>query len=430
MSVLIYLLKVNLVLTVFYAFYWVFLRRNTFFQSNRFYLLGSVLVSFLMPFIKVRHNYTFTEPLPQTLNELPTESIKSVVYQPVLIEAQTFTFQWMDVLSVIYMVGVVFFSARFIIALVRVYVLLRESEPIGKPETRSGKDYWLLRTNKAFSSYSFFNFLILNKDDIFYNRAIITDHEEVHISQGHSWDIFFIEIAHIFCWINPLLINYKDSLRKLHEFLADNIVEANEKVPYAQFLFEYNFRMNASSLGNDFFRDSLLKERIQMMMKKRSSFWMLGSYAFVIPLAGCMSYFVVAQDVRRVKDAELIPAEFRGGSEAFETYFASEFNYPEGRRLEGDIYASFTVSKDGEISNIELDRGIRADYNGRVSKLLKEMPYWIPAIKRKQVVESRVFMKLTIGKPNGIIVTRSNVDPALKKYKMADSGQKTPVTKY
>jgi len=421
MSVLIYLLKVNLVLTVFYAFYWVFLRRNTFFQANRFYLLGSVLVSFLMPFIKVRHNYTFTEPLPQTLNELPTESIKSVVYQPVLAEARSFTFQWMDVLSVIYLVGVVFFSVRFIIALVRVYALLRESEPIGKPETRSGKDYWLLRTNKAFSSYSFFNFLILNKDDIFYNRGIITDHEEVHISQGHSWDIFFIEIAHIFCWINPLLIHYKDSLRKLHEFLADNIVEGNEKVPYAQFLFEYNFRMNASSLGNDFFRDSLLKERIQMMMKKRSSFWMIGTYAFVIPLAVCMSYFVVAQDVRRVRDAELIPAEFTGGINAFQTYFASNFAYPEGKQLEGEVYASFTVSKEGKVANVMLDKGIRADYNGRVAAVLMSMPDWIPAVKRKQLVESRVFMRITLGKPYGVIASLSNEDLAFRGVIVIDN---------
>jgi beta-lactamase regulating signal transducer with metallopeptidase domain len=401
-------------LIAFYAFYWVFLRKNTFFQTNRLYLLLSVVVSFLMPFIKIRHNYTFSQPLPVTLNELPTETIKSVAYQPVLENSHHFVFNWMDIVAAIYLAGAVVFSLRFVIALVQIYFLLRNSEPIDMSETRSGREYWLLRTNKAFSSYSFFNFLILNKEDIFYNRNIITDHEEVHISQGHSWDIFFIELTHIFCWFNPLLIFYKNSLRKLHEFIADSIVEGEEKVPYAEFLFAYNFRMNASTLGNDFFKDSLLKERIQMMMKNRTPLWMIGKYIFILPLVVFMGYFVVAQDIRRVRDADLIPAEFNGGLRAFESYFAKNFFYPQGKELEGDIYVSFTVDKTGEISDVFVDKGIRADYNGEAANVLESMPKWIPAEKRKKPVESRVFLRITLGRPYGVLANQSSIDPAFK----------------
>lgn len=421
MSVLIYLLKVNLILIAFYAFYWVFLRKNTFFQTNRLYLLLSVIVSFLMPAIKIRHNYTFSQKLPVTLNELPAESIKEVVYQPVLSDNYTYAFNWMDIVSAIYLAGVLVFSLRFIIALVKIYFLLRNSEPIDMSETRSGREYWLLRTNKAFSSYSFFNFLILNKEDIFYNRNIITDHEEVHISQGHSWDIFFIELTHIFCWFNPLLISYKTSLTRLHEFIADSIVEGDEKVPYAQFLFAYNFRMNASPLGNDFFKDSLLKERIQMMMKTRTPLWVLGKYIFILPLVVCMGYFVVAQDVRRIKDNTLLPAEFKGGMRAFESYFARNFRYPEGKRVEGDIYASFVVSKEGLLSELSVDKGLRPDYNGKVAQLLSSMPHWSPAERRKKPVESRVFLRITIGKSYGIVANQTNIDPAFSGVIVMDN---------
>lgn len=421
MSVLFYLLKVNLILVAFYAFYWVFLRKNTFFQTNRLYLLLSVVVSFLMPLTKIRHNYTFSQPLPVTLNELPTESVKEVAYQPLLsTQASAFTFTWMDVLSAIYMAGVVAFSIRFIVALVKIYFLLRNSEPIDKSETRSGREYWLLRTNKAFSSYSFFNFLILNKDDIFYNRNIITDHEEVHISQGHSWDIFFIEISQIFCWFNPVLLLYKKSLTRLHEFIADSIVEGDEKVPYAEFLFAYNFRTNASPLGNDFFKDSLLKERIQMMMKRRSPLWVISKYIFIVPLVVCMGYFVVAQDVRRIQDAELLPAEFKGGLRSFEDYFAKHFHYPEGERLEGDIYASFVVNKDGELTEMSIDKGLRPDYNSKVASVLWDMPYWTPAERRKQPVESRVFLRITLGKAYGIVANQTMRDPAFMGVLVVD----------
>lgn len=420
MSVLFYLLKVNLILLAFYAFYWVFLRKNTFFQANRFYLLLSVVVSFLMPLMKIRHNYTFLQPLPVTLNEIPSETIKETVFQPVLQNSSELAFNWMDVVAAIYLAGVVVFSLKFVIALVKIYVLLRNSEPIDKSETRSGREYWLLRTNKAFSSYSFFNFLILNKEDIFYNRNMITDHEEVHISQGHSWDIFLLEIVSIFCWFNPILSLYKTALTRLHEFIADSIIEGDEKVPYAQFLFAYNFKTNATPLGSDFFKDSLLKERIQMMMKKRSPLWMISKYIFIVPLVVCMGYFVMAQDVRRIQDADLLPAEFKGGMRAFEEYFARHFQYPVGERLEGDIYASFVVNKDGELTEMSIDKGLRPDYNSKVANVLWDMPYWTPAERRKKPVESRVFLRITLGKSYGIIANQSEIDPAFKGVLVVD----------
>ena len=299
MDILIYLMKVNLGLVAFYAFYWVFLRINTFFLTNRLYLMLSIAVSFLLPFIKVKHNYDFAEPLPLSLNELPLESISPIIYQ-----AQIFNFTWFDVLTFIYLTGVVLLATRFIYSMYKVYSLLINGDPIGEEETRSGQNYWLLRSNEAFSSYSFFNFLILNRDDVHYNRNIITDHEEVHIGQWHSFDVLLIELVQVFCWFNPLVILYKESFRKLHEFIADDIVEVAEKADYAEFLFAYNFKANASSLGNNFFKDSLLKERIVMMMKKRSSIWVSLRYILIVPMLFILGYFVVAKDVRRGGEIE------------------------------------------------------------------------------------------------------------------------------
>ncbi|WP_337042376.1 M56 family metallopeptidase [Emticicia sp. 17c] len=425
MIVLIYLLKVNLGLVAFYAFYWAFLRKNTFFQTNRFYLLCSVVASFLMPLIKVRHNYNFEYSLPLTLNELPTEVIKTVVYQPVLGSVSNrLSFHWVDLLAVIYLVGVLVFSTRFIFALVKIYFLLRDSEPIDVSETRTGRNYWLLRTNKAFSSYSFFNFLILNKEDAFYNRAVITDHEEVHIGQGHSWDIFFIEITHIFCWFNPLLLSYKESLRKLHEFIADSIVEGAEVAPYAQFLFAYNFKINASTLANDFFKDSLLKQRIQMMMKERTPLWYAAKYIFILPLVICFGYFVAAQDIRRVRINDVVPAEYVGGLINLELFFSRNFSFPEAEnRAVGNIYLSFTVTKEGQVSDIHIDKGLRVDYDNETYNILSKMAEWIPAEKRKNPALSRVFLKITFNKTNEVTMQQYAADPAFRGVLIVDNEQ-------
>lgn len=287
-------MKVNLGLLVFYAFYWVFLRENTFFQTNRIYLLASIASAFLLPLFKIKHNYDFANTLPLTLNELPVESIKPIFFQPILANIS-----WFDVVAVFYLTGFVLFLGRFVYSMYKIYYLLINGDPIGEEETRTGRNYWLLRSNDAFSSYSFFNFLILNREDLYYNRNVITDHEEVHIGQWHSFDVLLLEFIQIFCWFNPVVFYYKESLRKLHEFIADGIVEDSEKTEYAEFLFAYNFRTNASSLGNNFFKDSLLKERIVMMMKKRSTVWASLRYVFIIPMLLLLGYFTVVKDIRR-----------------------------------------------------------------------------------------------------------------------------------
>lgn len=294
MEIIIYLMKANFCLVAFYAFYWVLLRKNTFFVANRFFLLGAIMVSILLPLIKIKHNFDFSSSLPLTFNELPIENLQSIVYQFFIDNIQL-----IDLLAFIYLSGGVLLLVRFIYSMIKVYNLLINGDPIGEEETRTGRNYWLLRSDESFSSYSFFNFLILNREDLYYNKNIITDHEEVHIAQWHSFDVLLMELVQLFCWFNPIVWFYKESLRKLHEFIADDIVESDEKASYAEFLFAYNFRINASNLGNNFFKDSLLKERISMMMQARSSILSAGKYLLIVPLLLLISYFVVVKDIRK-----------------------------------------------------------------------------------------------------------------------------------
>ncbi len=298
MEILIYLLKTNLCLVVFYGFYWVFLRRNTFFVANRMYLIGSILLAFCLPLIKIKHNYDFESKLPLTINELSTEYISSILYTPM-----TANFNWVDLMGIIYLIGVAVILGRVIFAFITIYNLLINGDPLGEDETREGRNYWLLRSEGTVSSYSFFNFLILNRDDLYYNRSMITDHEEVHIGQWHSFDVLLLEFVQVFCWFNPLIGFYKQSLRQIHEFIADGIVPDDEKVRYAEFLFAYNFKTNASTLSNNFFNDSLLKERILMIMQERSPAWIQLKYILIVPLVAIIGYFVVVKDIRRGDDA-------------------------------------------------------------------------------------------------------------------------------
>ncbi len=58
MSIWVYLIKVNLALLFCCALYWVAFRKLTFFQWNRFYRLGSVVLSLILPLLRLQWNST------------------------------------------------------------------------------------------------------------------------------------------------------------------------------------------------------------------------------------------------------------------------------------------------------------------------------------------------------------------------------------
>jgi bla regulator protein BlaR1 len=48
-----YFMQANCYLLLFYLFYFLFLKRETFFNLNRVYLLGSAFLALLIPILKV-----------------------------------------------------------------------------------------------------------------------------------------------------------------------------------------------------------------------------------------------------------------------------------------------------------------------------------------------------------------------------------------
>lgn len=300
MAIIIYLLKANIALATFYVFYWVVLRRNTFFSANRFYLIASVVSSFVLPLIKIKHNYDFAKAFPMTINEIPFKKFQPMLHEVIMNNQTYMPLTWLDVVGMLYWVGVSFLGLRFVYSIIRVFIILNRSEPLDFVETYTGNEYWLLQNDNPDSSFSFFNFLVLNSEDLRSNQAIISDHEEVHINQRHSWDIVLLEFVHIFCWFNPVVYLYKKSVKLIHEYIADDFVNALQPAEYAQFLFAYNFRTNMSRLSNDFFRSSLLKQRIIMLMKPKSAFWVWSSYLLSIPVIIMVMYFIIVQNVDRM----------------------------------------------------------------------------------------------------------------------------------
>jgi hypothetical protein len=267
-NLLLYMVESGICLGLFYLVYWAFLRKETFFAINRFFLMFSVPLSFLIPLIN----------LPSPLKTAPSLE-QQHLFAPVS-NLQTNSFGLMDILWVIYLAGVGFFLARFAYKIALLLLLIKKN---------GYKKYG--RINLVFidedsAPFSFFNFFFLNKSNVSQHDLLrIIDHELVHINQHHTLDLIIIELLTIVEWFNPFVRPYKTSLKETHEYLADNhvIAQGCSRAKYQLLIFEQHVGLKLFEFVNNF-NHSLIKRRITMMTKGKSKTWAKSKFLLMIPV--------------------------------------------------------------------------------------------------------------------------------------------------
>ncbi|WP_026897650.1 M56 family metallopeptidase [Daejeonella oryzae] len=267
MDALNYLLLVNIYLVLFYGFYALFLKNETFFKLNRIYLVGGASMSFLVPFLQSEwiRSLFITKQV-----EVVTQNISMTFsQQQIIIPARESAFQTADILLYIYLAGAGLFLLRFLWQLYRVRVILHSAE-----------------TEHAFS---FFNSVKVGTSVL--NRQTVYEHELVHSREWHSADVILFEIIGIINWFNPVVYLYRKAIKYIHEFTADEIASRREesKSAYAVVLLSKTFGITPQHLTNSFYNQSLLKRRIIMLHKSKSTRNALIKYGLSAPLfAGMM----------------------------------------------------------------------------------------------------------------------------------------------
>jgi len=286
METLIYFGKVNVYWILFYACYWLLFRKHTFFLWNRFYLLGSLLISFALPLIH----------FPDHARVVPT-AVYAVSVIPVYVarpESENFVLHWTAFVWMVQLIGAALMLFKLLEGFRDLFRLIRQGETI----PLEGHTVVLLPHNEI-GSFSFLKWLVVNFTDYEQNFEPILRHESVHIRQLHSLDILLIELLKVAFWFNPVLWFYKQSLQEVHEYLADQ--EVPDRDHYARFLVAYALNAPIASLTNHFFNSSLLKSRIMMIYKNRNSNWVLGKYLLIFPLIGVVVILTAAR--QRLLDA-------------------------------------------------------------------------------------------------------------------------------
>jgi N-acetylmuramoyl-L-alanine amidase len=259
-----YLLKVLLCSAVFTGYYWLALRNKLFHHWNRFYLLGAVVLSICIPFVKFTILQKTEEPTAayQVLQSITTEE-KWFEEDMIIITPHQEFFTKETIVITIYGLVSVCILLLMVLALIKIIIILRQN-PHWKLNGLTFVD-----TEAKGTPFSFLHY-------IFWNRKIdfesvqgrqIFSHELIHVQEKHSWDKLFINFVLVFFWINPFFWLMKKELTMIHEFIADKKAVANgDTSAFAAMILAAAFPGHTLPLTNPFFY-SPIKRRLLMLSK-------------------------------------------------------------------------------------------------------------------------------------------------------------------
>ncbi|MEM8927044.1 MAG: M56 family metallopeptidase [Bacteroidota bacterium] len=405
-----YLLEAITFQLAFLLGYDLFLKRETFFQWNRVYLLGMFVFSMVLPWIKIEALKTTidseTMVYPEFLGQLGKVALTENITDEGLFWEWFSTYEW------IFLLGALTMAFSLLGKLYQIQNLR------SKGEVRYYKGFTKITVKKSTVAFSFFKQVFLG-DAIPSKRASqILAHELVHVRQWHSLDLLFFELMRIIMWFNPLVYLYQRRMVELHEFIADAEVAKEDKPAHYQMLLSEAFQTKSLSFVNQFFRKTLLKNRIVMLRKEKSNQVRLLKYLALLPLFLMMVVYTSCEMEEKkmenlestelnvtaiteqvpfmlVQDVPVFPgcegsADIKACFvEKIQTHIRKHFNYPKEAQdlgVEGRVAVMFTIDKNGEITNIQ-KRGPHALLENEVERIIQRLPQMQPGKHKGEVVE-------------------------------------------
>lgn len=278
-----YLLKVSICLTFFLGGYVLFLKKLSFFKTNRVYLLATLGLSFVVPALRFERNSALVSP--GLFNGYdPIEQISSKTLAPITINNELNSFSIAECLGYLYLLITIVLLLR---SFFKIYRLIQSTNV---RYTRV-KDLKVIYKQSGFVNCSFFNYVFIDPSNLRNEEMqILLKHEQVHARQLHTLDKLILLICKGVLWFNPVIYWYEKALEEVHEFEADAIT-ANEFSAniYANLLVELAAKQQFHPVLHSFSKHSL-KERITMLFATSSKTGLKWSYLTVIPLLVCLTW--------------------------------------------------------------------------------------------------------------------------------------------
>ena len=286
-KLILYLLETSAVLFVLYSLYMILLRKETFFNFNRYFLLTICTLSFLYPLLNIDLFPSKVRMINQPIEQL--SKVRISYYEALETWSYEETKEGIDndgivantnsakentkigdlVLRItlsIYGVGLV---AMLFLFFWKVNWIMRLKSSNPKENIQGVK---VVKVPRKIAPFSFMKYVFIQEDMIDSGELNqILTHEKTHIKQRHSIDLLFVQLLAAILWFNPVVWLLIKSLKTTHEYIADKkmINQGYSLVEYQTLLLRQLISNNSYGLVHNF-NLSFIKKRITMMKIKES----------------------------------------------------------------------------------------------------------------------------------------------------------------
>ena len=274
-ELIIYLLKVSVVFSLLTLVYYLLFRQLTFHSFNRAVLLMIIPLSLILPFVDLDIQPTI---YPSFLESQPKEIILSDHTHEVESKSSEAKYNYWWLLELTYYLGL---SISLIIIVINTYRLAIQVRSLGKWHSRK---YSIIKSEVE-TVFSSFRWIFIPKNSTPENLGAILKHEIAHVRLFHSYDLLITELFLAISWFNPFGYLFKQLLKSVHEFQADeHVLEGNiKKSEYLSLMLDSIVGKTNLTLTSSF-KNSTIKNRIKMMTKNKNSIAHAGKYLLIIPV--------------------------------------------------------------------------------------------------------------------------------------------------
>ena len=372
-----YIAECALCLALLYLPFWGLLKKETFFQYNRFVLLAITVLSFILPWINIPE--ITSQLAPSETISIQLEEINVMISGKVLSE----NISWKTILAIIYLLGAVTCLLYKMIDLVRLIRFI----PRGCLWVHTENGIHIHCHAHDVVPFSWMNHIVISEKDYEENGQNILLHEQAHIACGHSWDILWLSFVEVLQWFNPFVWMLSKEIQDIHEYEADLTVlrKGINARDYQLLIIQKVVGSGSYTFANNF-NHSSLKKRITMMIKEKSNPWARLKYLYILPIVAiCMiactqSAKSTASDYITYEAVEEKP-EYPGGMGELSKLLSSNLKYPlksQENGVQGEVLVQFVVDKEGNIEEVTVFKGVDPYLDAEALRVIKMMPKWKP----------------------------------------------------
>lgn len=290
-AIFIYVLKSIALSGICFGYYSVFLKNTLLHQYNRFYLLATLLISLVGPFVQLdffQVNEDQVSGIGQTMIYLNQIQRTPEVQQT----------DW-NFIALSFSAGIsTLLLAYLAFGIIKIYQIKRSHH------VKSSDGIEIIETDLENAPFSFLNLLFWKKsiDLSSEHGQKIFQHELAHIRQKHSYDRLFCQLTASIAWFNPFHWLIQKELQNIHEFIADReAIQHGDVQTFAKMMLQSHYGNEFLNPSHSFYYSSL-KRRIMLLTTSKNPKYVYFRKVFVLPiLATAMALFSIQVNAQEKK---------------------------------------------------------------------------------------------------------------------------------